>query len=328
MRTSLPIIVLITIMMATIMLPLKKMSAATITQEKIFEYAEDNQKCLKCHGHKYYFYYNDWLERDIKERMNPYLIIDSAMYYESNHWNFSCTDCHSEDFNTFPHPGELRMEPKFECIDCHGGDDTYAKYNFDKINEDFHESVHSSKHSDEFTCWMCHNPHEYKISARTNENMTEFIQYDNEICLSCHADISKYQLLTTLENPNVLEKHEWLPNQALHFKHVRCIECHTEISDDLMVAHKVLPKDQAVKKCVDCHSQNSRLLTSLYKMQFTDQYSVAGFSNAEILGEGYIIGANRNVYLNRLSIFIFGTIMLLILLHAVLRITTIKSKKA
>ena len=151
--------------------------------------------------------------------------------------------------------------------------------------------------------------------------MEEFILYDNEICLSCHADISKYQLLTTLENPNILDKHGWLPNESLHFKHVRCIECHTEINDDLLVAHKILPKEKAVKRCVECHSQNSRLLVSLYKMQFTDQRSITGFSNAEILGEGYIIGANRNYYLNRLSIGLFGLVIFLVLMHAVLRLT-------
>ena len=52
-----------------------------------FEYAEENQQCLKCHGQAYYNYYNDWLEKMIRERMNPYFIVDSAEYYESNHRN-------------------------------------------------------------------------------------------------------------------------------------------------------------------------------------------------------------------------------------------------
>ncbi len=288
--------------------------------ERVFEYAEDNQGCLKCHGQSYYYYYNDWVERDIKERMNPYYIVDSTEFYISNHWNFRCTDCHSEDYSSFPHAGELRMEPTYECMDCHEGDDNFAQYNFEGINDDFHKSVHSSKHSEEFTCWMCHNPHTYKINARTNKDMSEFIQYDNEICLSCHADASKYQLLTNLDNPNILDKHDWLPNQGLHFKTVRCIECHAEMNNDIMVAHNVQPKEKAVKRCVECHSKNSMLLTSLYKMQFTDQRSIAGFSNETILEEGYIIGANRNYYLNRLSIGLFGFVLLFIAFHAVLRI--------
>jgi len=324
MRSSLQVVA-IAIILPVFLINQPIFSQSSQKKERVFEYMEDNQLCINCHGHKYYYYYNDMIERDVKERMNPYFIVDSTDFYNSNHWNFSCTDCHSGDFENFPHPGELRMEPNFECLDCHEGDDEHAQYNFEGIHEEFHESVHSSLHSEEFTCWMCHNPHEYKINARTNENMQEFILYDNEICLSCHADISKYQLLTTLDNPNILDKHGWLPNETLHFKHVRCIECHTEINDDLMVAHKILPKEKAVKRCVECHSKNSRLLASLYKMQFTDQRSLTGFSNAEILGEGYIIGANRNYYLNRLSIGLFGIAIFLVLVHAAFRLTIKRS---
>ncbi len=283
-----------------------------------FDYAKENQQCLKCHGHKYYNYYNDWFERMIRERMNPYFIVDSAEYYQANHRNFSCTDCHSSEYSIFPHSGELRMEPKMGCMDCHGGDDDYAKYGFDQIEEEFHNSVHSSKHSDEFTCWMCHNPHSYKISARTNGHLKEIIQYDNNICLSCHADISKYQLLTTLENPNILEKHEWLPNQVLHFQSVRCIECHTEINNEILVAHNVQTKDKAVQRCAECHSQNSILSETLYKYQNEGKsYSEDRDENLE---SPKLIGGNRNYVLNLASILIFLTTLGGISIHVILRI--------
>lgn len=318
--------VIVVILTPFVFSPLFSQTPAENTNDRVYEYLEENQECLKCHGSKYYYYYNDWVEREVKERMNPYFIVDSAAFYQSNHWSFQCIDCHSFDYEQFPHPGELRMEPFFECIDCHGGDDHYAQYNFEGIEEEFHKSVHSSKHSVEFTCWMCHDPHTYKINARTNENMEEFIQYDNGICLSCHANIDKYQLITTQDNPNILNKHEWLPNQSLHFRKVRCIECHAEINDEILVGHNVQPKEKAVKRCVDCHSKDSRLLVSLYRMQFTDQRSVTGFSNASILEEGYIIGANRNIYLNNFSLIITGIVLILISLHAILRLT-IKRKQ-
>ncbi len=193
-------------------------------------------------------YYNEMAERDIKTRMNPYFLIDSALYYKANHRTFYCTDCHSSEFEQFPHPGELRMEEYPTCLDCHGGDEDYAEYNFERMDEEFHNSVHSAKHSDDFTCWMCHNPHTYKINARTNENILETIHYDNDICLSCHADLDKYQLISSIANPNIIDKHEWLPNQALHFLNVRCIECHAEIKEDILIAHNVQTKDKAVKK--------------------------------------------------------------------------------
>ena len=289
-------------------------------EPRVYDYAEDNHQCFKCHGDKTYHYYNENLERTIKERMNPYFVIDSVEYYESNHWNFSCTDCHSYDYTTFPHPGELRMEERPNCLLCHGGDDTYADYQFEKIEEEFQKSVHSTKHSEEFTCWMCHNPHSYKINARTNDKVLKTIEYDNSICLSCHADINKYQLMSDITNPNLLVKHEWLPNQALHFLNVRCIECHAEIKGDMMIAHNVQPKEKAVKLCVECHSSNSLLLASLYKHQVQERRSKFGFVNASILNNSYIIGANRNYYLNVISLVLFGMVIIGIGIHATLRI--------
>lgn len=287
---------------------------------QVFEFAEENQLCFNCHGGKFYYYYNDWIEREVRERMNPYFIVDSALFYRSNHKTFRCTDCHSMDYENFPHDGELRMEEKYTCADCHEGDEDYVKYNFEGINEEFQKSVHSTKHSEDFTCWMCHNPHTYEISARIDSDINHIISYDNAICLDCHADIDRYQLIIDAENPSIIDMHDWLPNQALHFQNVRCIECHAEIKDDILVAHKVQEKEKAVKNCVECHSQNSILLASLYKYQAAEERSSLGFFNATILNNAYIIGANRNYYLNLFSLIIFGCVIGGIIIHSILRI--------
>jgi predicted CXXCH cytochrome family protein len=295
-----------------------------LTQEEVagreYIYAEDNQLCLKCHGHKTFYYMNEGLGHEVKDRMNPYFVIDSADFYQSNHWNFSCTDCHSMAYRNFPHDGSLRMEVKAVCLDCHGGDETYADYHFESIDEEFLKSVHSTKHSQDFTCWMCHNPHSYKINARNNKDVKQTIIYDNNICLSCHADINKYQLISDKTNPNVLEKHEWLPNQALHFANVRCIECHAERNDSILISHNIQTKDKAVKQCVECHSQNSLLMASLYKFQIKERRNKLGFFNASALSDSYVIGANRNYYLNVVSILIFGFVFAGVIFHGVLRI--------
>lgn len=284
------------------------------------EHSTENSKCFQCHGRHTYSYYNEILEHDVTKRMNPYFRIDSVLYYDQNHKSFECVDCHSYDYRTFPHDCELRMEPLPVCIDCHGGDEDFARFHFEVIEMEFQQSVHATKHSDEFTCWMCHNPHTYKISARTSENIKEVIVYDNNICLSCHADIDKYQLITDMTNPNILETHEWLPNQLLHFSSVRCIECHTQISDSALVAHHVQIKDKAVKLCVECHSSNSRLMATLYKFQATEARSIYGFFNASVLNNTYIIGANRNLYLNVASFIILGFVVIGIFIHVILRI--------
>ncbi len=287
--------------------------------ETQFPNAEDNQVCLKCHGHKMFHYFSESQDREIRDRMNPYFVIDSAAFYQSNHRQLGCTDCHSYEYRTFPHSGELRMEAKPACLDCHGGDEATAKYHFERIEEEFQKSVHSTKHSEEFKCSMCHNPHTYKITARTNENLKQTIIYDNNICLSCHANIDKYQLISDKKNPNILQKHEWLPNQALHFANVRCIECHAEKNDSILVAHDILPKDKAVKACVECHSQNSILMGSLYKFQAKERRNSLGFFNAAILNNSYIIGANRNIYLNVISIAVFCLVFVGVIIHGILR---------
>jgi Zn finger protein HypA/HybF involved in hydrogenase expression len=284
-----------------------------------------NEKCLKCHGQSKYKYINPESGSEVTKRMYLETIIKRTEFYESNHKTFKCTDCHSADYDTFPHPGRLRMESKYACIDCHGGDEAYAKFKFEEIETEFQSSVHSTKHSEDFNCWMCHNPHTYKINARSEEKIRDIVAYDNAICLNCHADITKYQMLTDKVNPNILKKHEWLPNQALHFKNVRCIECHARTNDSILVAHNIQPKAKAVRRCVECHSTNSILMASLYKYKVQEGRSKAGFYNGVIMNEGYVIGANRNYYLGLISLFMFGCVALGIAIHATFRI--IKRKK-
>ena len=76
-----------------------------------------NKVCLNCHGSTYFSYFNEYLGRDVKERMNPYYMIDSAQFMISNHRTFDCTDCHSTEYGTFPHPNQLRFEPMAACMD-------------------------------------------------------------------------------------------------------------------------------------------------------------------------------------------------------------------
>jgi len=204
-------------------------------------------------------------------------------------------------------------------MDCHEGNEDFAQFHFEAIRDEFQASVDSEKHSDEFTCWMCHNPHSYHITARNGDNLLETIQYDNEICLNCHSDQSEMGLLSDRPIYDMLNQHQWLPNNKLHFQKVRCIECHARINDTLMIAHNIQPKEKAVKLCVECHSQNSLLMASLYKHIRQETQEKQGFLNAAILSQGYVIGANRNYFLNYGSLAIFAMVILGIATHAILR---------
>ncbi len=285
-----------------------------------FKNAAENEVCLKCHGQSKYTYENPESKKTVTKRMFAELVMNRDVFYVSNHREFKCTDCHSEDYSTFPHAGNLRMEAKANCIDCHGGDEKYAKFKFEQIESEFQASVHSEKHSEDFTCWMCHNAHTYKINARTNENLKETILYDNLICLNCHGDVKNYQLLTNKIKPNILQKHEWLPNQASHFTNVRCIECHARNEDTLVVAHHVVAKNQAVRKCEACHSKNSILYASLYKYQVSLKIQKEGFIKGLLMGETTTIGPDKSNRLNIISLVIFSLTILVIMIHAILRI--------
>ncbi len=285
---------------------------------EVNEFVDDNEACFKCHGEKTFALPNDMDDRVLTRHMCPDYSFKREAYYDGNHKSFACTDCHSPEYESFPHPLEPRLEEHWGCLDCHGYDEDYAKYQFEKIEEEYLQSVHHLA-NDEFSCWKCH-PHSYHISIRNTENLRETIAYDNAICLSCHADFSQFELLTDRESINLTQTHDWLPNEAIHFQNVRCIECHTQINDSILVAHMVLPKEQAVRLCSECHSSNSLLMHTLYKFESKEKRDEYGFINAVILNEAYVIGANRNLFLVLLSFIIFGLTILGIMAHAIMRI--------
>jgi hypothetical protein len=282
-------------------------------------FKEDNERCFKCHGESRYEYMNPTLGRMVKEPMFSERVIHKSEFYSANHRSFSCTDCHSEEYVNFPHKGELRMEQNYNCIDCHGGDEKFAQYHFEAIDTGYQRSVHFKLEEEGFTCWKCHDPHSYMINNRTNENLKETILYDNNICLKCHSDYERFQLLSDREEINILKKHEWLPNQAAHFKNVRCIECHSKVNNDILVSHDIRPKEEAVHRCNECHSRNSILMASLYKFKSKEQRR-DGFMNGIIMNESYVIGANRNEYLNLLSLVIFFIVIGIVGVHVIFRV--------
>lgn len=281
---------------------------------------EDNERCFKCHGQSRYEYTNENLGRQLKAVMFSERIIDRKKFYASTHKSFSCTDCHSGEYVKFPHSGELMMEQGFNCIDCHGGDEKFAKFNFGIIEAEYLKSVHFKLEKEGFSCWKCHNPHYYRINIRNSENLKETIFYDNNICLDCHSDYNRFQLFSDKEEINMVKKHNWLPNLKAHFKSVRCIECHTQINDSILVAHLIRQKEEAVKACNDCHSKNSLLMSSLYKFRSKEQRK-NGFLNGIIINDSYVIGANRNQYMNILSCIIFIILSAMIAVHIIFRIT-------
>lgn len=284
------------------------------------DFVDENEACFKCHAETKYVLVDEFFGREITESMCPDKMVLRDAYYDMVHKSFACLDCHAYEYEEFPHPLEARLEEPYQCIDCHGYDENYAQYQFENIEMEYMESVHATN-VDNFSCWKCHDPHTYQLTVRDEEStIKEAIAYNNDICLSCHSDFSRFELLTDREEISILDTHDWLPHQAAHFGSVRCIECHTAISDSTLVAHHVQPIEKAVKKCAECHSKNSILMASLYKHEAKESRKKYGFINGVILNEAYVIGANRNPTLVTLTIVLFLLTLGGISIHIIARI--------
>lgn len=284
------------------------------------DFVDDNENCFSCHAESKYKLVDEEYGRQITQSMCPDKMVDRNEYYGMVHKSFACLDCHAYEYETFPHPMEALMEERFQCLDCHGYDEAFAHFRFEEIEMEFMESAHLNANPD-FTCWNCHDPHSYKLSIRDDgTNIRDAIAYNNDICLSCHSDFSRFELLTERDEIDILDTHDWLPNQAAHFGSVRCIECHTSISDSVLVAHHVQSKDLAVKNCAECHSKNSMLMASLFKHEARESRSTRGFINSVILNEAYVIGANRNAVLSFIGVLVFLLAICGITAHIIARI--------
>lgn len=293
-------------------------SLKTQAQEKAL--APETDLCLKCHTHQTFTFKNTVTDHMDKRMMNPLYILDKDHFSKGVHSKFKCTDCHSSDYGTYPHNAELKLEPLSTCLDCHGGDEKYAAYQFEKIDVEFQKSVHFQKSGESFTCSKCHNQHYYQAQSRKNSDVNEIVRFSNEMCMSCHSNNSKFQLISEELKPALSQIHEWLPNQELHFANVRCIECHTRVADSLAVSHNILPKEKALKNCVECHSKNSMLEASLYKYKNLQTRSQKGKLNSIISNKSYVIGAYQNEWLNRISILIFLLALTGVCIHLIARI--------
>ncbi|ROL59547.1 hypothetical protein D9V86_10555, partial [Bacteroidetes/Chlorobi group bacterium ChocPot_Mid] len=173
------------------------------------------------------------------------------------------------------------------------------------------------------SCTNCHGEH----SIRPVEGLTARVFQMNKInkltveknqmvyCVHCHTDealAQKYGLLT------ISKAHEWLPSIARHYETVRCVDCHSSYLPPNL-SHNILPPEKTIKKCEECHSKNSILMTKLYKHERKKSQEKFGFINGAILSDAYVIGTTRNVFLESLSIIILSGVVIIILLHALLR---------
>jgi hypothetical protein len=245
--------------------------------------------CLRCHSMETLAYRDTLTGKIVNLYVNP------QQYKQSNHKSLECIACHTPDYSNYPHPESVKSENLY-CLDCHKDEPKFIHYRFAEIEQTFKNSIHASQA--QFTCFSCHNPHQFKVS-HVGENISDIVRQDNEICLNCHAS-PLYQALNRKGFTQLIISHQWLPNPQLHWRSVRCLECHSQAGTH----HKILAAKNSVKNCVECHSKEATLLSSLYKYRSQEDLQKAGWFNKAVFNNAYIIGMSRNETVDHWSLII------------------------
>ena len=272
--------------------------------------------CLRCHGMA------TLSDRDPTTGEIIDLSVDREAFVHSNHGELACQDCHDDTgFQAFPH-SEAARRTRLHCLDCHDpkDDPKFARYRFPEIEAEFKRSVHFREHPQAFDCFTCHDPHAFEIADKARFT-AEVIAQDNGMCLQCHTAPQRLSVLAPERRfPDLDAIHSWLPKPDLHWRAVRCVECHTPATASGRMSHTVLGKDKAERNCVVCHTTDSLLLTKLYRHRKTEEVETAGFVNAVMLNDAYIIGATRNAVLDWLTYLLVGGTALGVAGHAAARV--------
>jgi hypothetical protein len=258
-----------------------------------------NDWCLRCHG---------WETMGVRRLDGSIrsLGLEVALFDSSAHHELTCVTCHeTKGLQRFPHAsfsGKLG-----DCTSCHTGLDSVATdLRFGEIAGEFQHSVHVQRLNkggvDAFSCFTCHDPHTFRLIG---DPSLSTIETQNGICLKCHADNDRFARYSARDLPDLDAAHVWLPKRDLHWEHVRCLDCHTSY-DAPNRSHLILPKEKAVKQCEDCHKRNSLLLQKLYVHRRTGERERAGFMNAALFNDSYVIGATRNTWLDLFGLIAIG----------------------
>ncbi|MBF0154626.1 MAG: cytochrome c3 family protein [Magnetococcales bacterium] len=260
--------------------------------------------CERCHGMPTLAY------RDQRTGRLVNLFVDQGKLAQSSHNRQTCLDCHGTGFKQFPHDAASRLETR-HCVDCHMESGRFQRNKFERIEREFLNSVHFQAMPDRFDCFSCHDPHTFQTVPKEGE-MSLLVQRDNHICLSCHKTPAGTSLLTKRRFATLEAAHNWLPQVALHWRTVRCLECHTPV---LGGNHVILKATYAERDCVACHTRDSILLTKLYKYRAQEDRQKAGFINSAVLNDAYIVGMTRNRWLDRASLALIGLTLLGVTAH-------------
>lgn len=263
--------------------------------------ATTNMTCLRCHGMKTLAYRHPSTGKIVD------LFVEQVALSHSVHGKLACTECHDGDFAHYPHRAETQQR-SLSCVKCHEQQDDATKrhYQFTTIDAEYAKSIHATSDAVEaaaFNCHSCHDPHRFHAS-QIGDSLATIIHNDNALCLTCHEQARL--------------KHAWLPNRERHWETVRCLDCHTPVTDSKQpVSHHILSAADSNHDCVSCHSKNSQLLNRLYRYRAANDVASHGWLNTAIFNEAYVVGMSRSAVLDRLALVIIGLTLCVLLAHGI-----------
>lgn len=255
-------------------------------------------------------------------------LMDPFLYEKSQHAGMACKTCHGKGYQDYPHAADAQAKI-LDCNECH------AQLAF-RVKAQFDNSVHAKNLADRFTCDTCHDPHVDRVAKELGDPK-QIVAQDNGKCMECHNSDLKFKeyggsLPQAKARPDIDKIHEFLPSAKRHWAAVRCVECHTPVSthSKLALSHEILNKEKAERNCVSCHSQDTALRMRLYRHAAQEETSRMGFLNSALIGEAYVIGATRNVYLDNFALWLGGLTLGAVAFHALIRIlaTPIRRRRA
>ncbi|EXJ15596.1 cytochrome c3 family protein [Imhoffiella purpurea] len=263
----------------------------------------DNQGCLRCHQMATLAYRDPGTGEIVDLSIAPMALSHSA------HGKLACSDCHSADFDRYPHPKRLKEET-LSCVGCHEDQDDADQrlYRFETIDEEFERSVHATSDHPKaagFSCHSCHDPHAFR-NSRVGEEIRQIVHDDNAICLSCHKKVQD-----PLRDP-----HAWLPKREKHRESVRCLDCHTPLTEaGQPVSHRILAAEDSNRDCVNCHSKEPQLLNRLYQYRSEEDLASKGWVSKAVFNEAYVVGMSRSPLIDRLALAVIGITVLVLGAH-------------
>lgn len=180
----------------------------------------NNSNCYICHGQP------TLSLKDSTYGIIQNFYVDSVAFNRSHHANLNCTDCHSEEFTTFPHP-KTALSEHLECLDCHDNDLVIQGKKFSKINNELKKSVHYQAMGNKPDCSFCHDPHTIKLKTSPLWKIRNAYPIEDQMCVECHDTEYKW-FKGGKQRVNLKAIHSTVSNNIQKWQEKKCIDCHTK----------------------------------------------------------------------------------------------------